>query len=353
MAGGVQERDGLAVDLHLICADVLGDAAGLTGGHMGVADIVQQTGLAVVHVTHDHHHRRPGHQILVLVLVVVDEALLNGDHHFLLHLAAHLLGDDGRGVKVDHLAQRGHNAVLHQALDHLCAGFLHAAGQLAHGDLIGDLHGDGRLFDDLQTQLAEPVSLFLLALAAGEAVVAALVIAEFLLALRGLLLPLAAAGAGVRHILQLLVVLVQIHVGGLAGIHHLLLGHAGHGLLHRLGGLLGGLTGGSRTLCGPVALLRRGGPGRLLALGRGRLLLRGLGALGEDDRDIGDRVVLGQILKDEAELPILQHLHVILGRFGVLGQDLRDLLGGDPEILGHLMHSVFVDDTTQIKPPPS
>ena len=285
--------------------------------------------------------------------MVVDEALLNGDHHFLLHLAAHLLGDDGGGVKVDHLAQRGHNAVLHQAFDHLCAGFLHAAGQFAHGDLIGDLHGDGRLFDDLQTQLAEPVGLLLLALAAGEAVVAALVIAEFLLTLGCLLLPLAAAGAGVRHILQLLVVLVQIHVGGLAGIHHLLLGHAGHGLLHRLGGLLGSLTGGSRTLCGPVALLRRGWPGRLLALGRGRLLLRGLGALGEDDRDIGDRVVLGQILKDEAELPILQHLHVILGRFGVLGQDLRDLLGGDPEILGHLMHSVFVDDTTQIKPPPS
>ena len=29
--GGIQEGDGLAIDLHLIGADVLGDAAGLAG----------------------------------------------------------------------------------------------------------------------------------------------------------------------------------------------------------------------------------------------------------------------------------------------------------------------------------
>ena len=310
----------------------------------------------MVDVAHDHHHGGARHQILVLVLMVVDQALLDGDDHLLLHLAAQLFGDDGGGVEVDHLAQGGHDTVLHQALDHLCTGLLHAAGQLAHGDLVGDLHGDGGLLDDLQTQLAETVGLLLLALVAGKIVVAALpVIAEFLLALRRLLIPLAAAAAGVRHVLQLLVVLVQIHVGGLAGIHHLLLGYAGHGLLHHgLGGLFGGLTGGRGALGGlAAALLGCGGLGVLPVLGRLRLLLRGLGALGEDDRDIGDRIVLGQILKDEAQLPVLQHLHMILGCFGVLGQDLRDLLGGNSEILGHLMHSVFVDDTTQIKPPPS
>ena len=357
VAGGVQERDGLAVDLHLICADVLGDAAGLTGGHMGVADIVQQTGLAVVHVTHDHHHRRPGHQILVLVLVVVDEALLNGDHYFLLHLAAHLLGDDGRGVKVDHLAQRGHNAVLHQALDHLCAGFLHAAGQLAHADLVGDLHGDGGILDDLKAQLAEPVGLLLLALVGHGAVLALLVIAELLLALQLILVPAAAAAAAaVGHILQLLVVLVQIHIGGLAGIHHLLLGHAGHGLLGLvvriiivvvIAAALG--LGGLRLLIARLLGLRL----RVLLLLRLRLLLLGLGALGKDRGDAADLVVLGQILKNEAQLPILQHLHMVLGGLGILGQDLRNILRGDAEVLRHLMHSVFVCYATQIKPPPS
>ena len=101
-------------------------------------------------MTHDHHHGGTGYQILLVVLVVVDELLLDGDHYLLLHLAAHLLCDDGGGVEVNKLAQGGHDAVFHQALDHLCAGLFHAAGQLAHADLIGDLHGNGGLFDDLQ-----------------------------------------------------------------------------------------------------------------------------------------------------------------------------------------------------------
>ena len=42
VAGGVQEGDGLALHVHLIGADVLGDAAGLARRHVGVADIVQQ-----------------------------------------------------------------------------------------------------------------------------------------------------------------------------------------------------------------------------------------------------------------------------------------------------------------------
>ena len=51
---------------------------------------------------------------------------------------------------------------------------------------------------------------------------------------------------------------------------------------------------------------------------------------------------------DPDQLPILQHLHMVLRRLGVLGQDLRDLLGGHAEILRHLMHSVFVSNITQI-----
>ena len=60
---------GLPFTVHLIGADVLGDAAGLAGGHVGIADIVQQGGLAVVDVAHDHHHGGAGHQILGLILV--------------------------------------------------------------------------------------------------------------------------------------------------------------------------------------------------------------------------------------------------------------------------------------------
>ena len=59
---GVDERDqpvGLAqVGEHLVGTDVLGDATGLALADVGFTDRVQQSGLTVVDVTHDGHHRR-------------------------------------------------------------------------------------------------------------------------------------------------------------------------------------------------------------------------------------------------------------------------------------------------------
>ena len=49
----------LAVLLDLVGADVLGDPAGLAGDDVGVADLVEQRGLAVVDVAHDRDDRRP------------------------------------------------------------------------------------------------------------------------------------------------------------------------------------------------------------------------------------------------------------------------------------------------------
>ena len=60
VARGVQERDGAARGLDMVGADVLGDAAGFAGRHLGAADVVQQRGLAVIDVAHDGHHRRTG-----------------------------------------------------------------------------------------------------------------------------------------------------------------------------------------------------------------------------------------------------------------------------------------------------
>ncbi len=59
VAGGVDEGDlaGRSVS-HLVGADVLRDAAGFARNHVGVADGVEQRGLAVVDVAHDGHDRR-------------------------------------------------------------------------------------------------------------------------------------------------------------------------------------------------------------------------------------------------------------------------------------------------------
>ena len=343
MAGGVQEGDQAVSHLDLIGADGLGDAAGLAGGHIGVADIVQQAGLAVVDMAHDHHHGSPGDQILFLVLVVVDELLLNGDDDLMLHHAAQLLGDEGGGVEVDDVGQGGHEAVLHQGLDHLGAGLLHPAGQLAHGDLVGDLHLHRGLLGDLQLEPAHLTGLLLLATLGGLALlllaVAALLL-DLLLAL-ALLHPL---GPLRGQILQVLVIAVQVDVGGLPGVHHLLLGHPALGLggLHGLGGLLRRSRLGLRGLglaglggLGPIALGGGSGLGLLL------LLLAGLGALGVHLRQALHLVVLGQILKDQAQLLVGEHLHGALGGRGIIGQDLGDLLIAQTKVLGHLTHTIL------------
>ena len=360
VAGGVQEGNRLALHLHLIGTDVLGNAAGLTGRHVGVADIVQQRGLAVVDVAHDHHNGSAGDQILLFILGGVDELLLDGDDHFLLHLAAQLHGHQGGGIVVDDLAEGGHDAHLHQGLDHLGAGLLHAAGQLAHADLIGDEHLDGGLLGDLQLQAAQTVLLLLLALVAGALLTAALTLGvavlELLLAAPVLL---ALVGEG----LQPLVVLIQVHRAAAAGVHHLLGGDAagglGHGLLSlltlvvsRLGllGLLGtGLLAAlaalllGRTL-DALALLSR-----LALIGLGRLRLGGGGLMVHiriDGLNGVHLVVLGQIFKDQGQLLVGQGLHMVLGRMSVLGQDVHDLLGLKLlgtllKILGHLVDGIF------------
>ena len=75
MARSVQECDGLAVHCHLIRADMLRDAAGLARGNARFADGVQDGGLAVVDVAHDHDDRRALFQILVLILIHFEQAL--------------------------------------------------------------------------------------------------------------------------------------------------------------------------------------------------------------------------------------------------------------------------------------
>ena len=69
VARRVDEGDRLAVLVHLVGADVLGDPAGLAGDDLGLADRVEQRGLAVVDVAHDRDHRRAVGEVLVGVVV--------------------------------------------------------------------------------------------------------------------------------------------------------------------------------------------------------------------------------------------------------------------------------------------
>src|SRR5699024_284514 len=140
----------------------------------------------------------------------------------------------------------------------------------AHSDLVGDVHRQRGLLGDLKLQAAQLLRLLLLALV-GEGHLAALLVSAAPDLLLALLLGAAPAAAGavaaVGQILELLVVFVQVDVGGLPGVHHL--GLAGHGLSGLLGllglgcrlglaGALGGLGAAHSRLRLSAARLRLG-----------------------------------------------------------------------------------------------
>ena len=324
MARGIEEGDLLVVYLDAVRTDVLGDAAGLALGDLGLADRVEQRGLAVVNVAHNDNDRIARLEVLLAVLALVKQLLLDGDMDFLFDLAAHLLRDDRGGVEVDDLGNRRHDAQLDQALDDVRRSALHAAGQLADRNLVRDHDLDRDLLERGHLLLAlQALHLLLLLLTA--------LVAEGLGALLGLLgqlLLLGAAGLhalglGVNQLVDVVVVLGEIDVARAAGVDAV---HLLDLALHRLGRLLRfRRLGGFRGL---AVRLRRGGSGRRLLVLRGLLgRLAGRHLRVQRFLNIIHLVVLGHILENDGQLLVPEHLHMVFGGGAVFGQDLGDLLG--------------------------
>ena len=146
---GIQEGDHAPACLDVIGADVLGDATGLARRHLGAADVIQEGGLAVVDVTHDGDHGRAGHLghfaqfPLQLEHEGVFDALLLGGNG----LVAHLLHQQGGGIRVQGLVDGDRQALLEEFPDDVRHLGGHARGQLGDGngrgnlDLAHHLHG--------------------------------------------------------------------------------------------------------------------------------------------------------------------------------------------------------------------
>ncbi len=129
---GVEESDVLSVlEFDVVSTDVLGDTARLAGDDVGVADMVEERGLTVVHVTHDGDDWAARYEVFVAYLLVgVD---------FLHHVCCHELGGvaelfchevDGLGVKT--LVDADHDAEHHACADDLGDRHVHH-----HGEVVG------------------------------------------------------------------------------------------------------------------------------------------------------------------------------------------------------------------------
>src|SRR5690606_32509406 len=176
VAGRIEERDRPLRRLHVIRADVLRDAARLAGRDARAANVVEQRGLAVVHVAHHGHNRRTRHRLAVCVAVDgLEDLILEGRLLQRLRGMAELLDDEGRRVLVDHLIDRDHHAHAHQRLDDLGALDGHPLREIADADRVRDLdladHRRGRpreavLGIDADLHGAAPIRALLLAPAA-------------------------------------------------------------------------------------------------------------------------------------------------------------------------------------------
>ena len=356
MARRIQEGDGLAVNLHGVGTDGLGDAAGFTGGNVGFADIVQKGGFAVVDMAHHHHNGCSGDEIFRAVLMVVNEALLHGDDDFLLHLAAQLHCHQCCGVIIDDVGDGDEGAHLHQGLDHFGGGLLHSRGKLTHCDLVRNFHFELLLSGNFKVEACHLVTLFLTALCRGGLGVGALL--GFALDLLLVAAPhVGAVGLVAAEILILFVVFVDIHGRTAARIHNTLLRHltrrerlVGLGLLRRLILHLGsGCLLCTRRVLRLFAILPglclsfRLGSLALLILGRLAVCLVGflffrLGSRSSGGRNLkdlfkaGHLIVLGHVFKNDVQLLVGKNLHVVFGRSKILGHNRSNVLVRHAEI---------------------
>jgi hypothetical protein len=340
VARRIEERDDAARRLHVVGADVLGDAAGLAGRDLGAADVVEQRGLAMVDVPHDGDHRGSRGPFDLDDFLAFDEVGLRIVELGGLRLVAHFLDDDHRGLLVEHLVDRRHGARLHERLDDLGRLHRHAVRQLAHRNRLGhrDLADQGLRRRSKGGRLVGRLAAMAPAARVPAAYPAACIAAGLDLAPAHRVV--AQDGGGLR-LLRLLVDLAvarrlrRVQRRGRRGaarrLGRLLLGLLALAVLPflHLGGLqVGELLLAPLLLLSQLALLcvdacRRGGRRRDDRGRRGRRLLGSHGGRGD---------LVGVALHEDALLAHL-HLHraVLAGRVRFL--DLARLLAGERDLV--------------------
>ena len=126
--------------MNLICADILGDASGLSGGDVGVADCVEQGSFSVVDVTHDNYYRRTLDKVGGIVFRGVEKFIFNCYDYFFGYLCAEFYSDKTGGVKIHHLVDVSHDTESHQLLYYFGDGNVQPHRKFVYDDLIGQLN---------------------------------------------------------------------------------------------------------------------------------------------------------------------------------------------------------------------
>ena len=135
--GRVEEDHAAVVDLHVVGADVLRDAARLALGDAGLADAVEQRRLAVVDVAHDGDDGRARDAILGMDVHGLDleQFLFEAAQ---LDLGAELARDHRRGVDVQRRVDRHHDPLVEELLQDVLRAEFELVGQVLDGHAFGE-----------------------------------------------------------------------------------------------------------------------------------------------------------------------------------------------------------------------
>ena len=106
---GIKEGDATAVlQFHVVGSDVLRDTACLTSDDVGIAHVVEERCLTVVHMAHDGDDRSTGDEVILIILHLLDGLLhLSGD---ILGGVAKLVSDEIDGLSIKTLIDGHHDA---------------------------------------------------------------------------------------------------------------------------------------------------------------------------------------------------------------------------------------------------
>ena len=231
MTRRVEERHLAAVlQRHAVRTDVLGNAAGLTGYHVGVADMVEQRGLAVVDMAHDCHDRSTRNEVVLIILLFADRLLHFGTD--ILRLEAELVGNKVDGLGIQPLVDGNHDADGHQGGDDLRHRDIHHRRQFGNCNELCQLQrlaflalglglGTQAFLDGITLFLAVFRPLLVLALACqpGECLLylacyrLVIHLQRFLITVAALLAAVLSAGVSAVLVPALLAVLVLLLIG--------------------------------------------------------------------------------------------------------------------------------------------
>ena len=145
MARRVEERDPRArFQLHLVGADVLGDAASFASDNVRGAQRIEQRCLAVIDVAHDSDHRRTRLQRLGRVINAL-KADLDVRFRHAPDGVAKFLDDQLGGIRIQRVGCANQLALLHHVLHDVSDTLGHPVCKIRNRDRFRELH----LADDL------------------------------------------------------------------------------------------------------------------------------------------------------------------------------------------------------------